>query len=324
MSSAQQFDRFVLAGSESVAPLFRGRGPLIYVLEFADGEFYVGQTVNMMQRFTSHQRTWGDITAIQLQGASLTDLNRIERDTIGQYRAMGRVLRNRSHNFGHAQPTALDDIVPVVDQKHWVLGQGTYDRSAFEEPAGRPSGPEPKMFKSTQGRMDGLNYFTVADAIVADLAAVIAEGIPDAVSTEQTYWTISDYPSTGPFGRMVTLNTGVAEVLSTSRRFQALTLTDGREVEFVPSYLNIMPDSGVPDDAPWVLEVYRSMQYFRTTPVDRLMIPAGQVGDALQFEPLKLALRELVLKLMRSGTPTRWGRFHSMELARRAYCAIVS
>ncbi|MDO5500608.1 MAG: GIY-YIG nuclease family protein [Propionibacteriaceae bacterium] len=302
-----------------MTPVFRERGPLIYVLEFAKGEFYVGKSITMTQRFASHCRTWDDITAVQVRDVPMADLDRVEREMICQYRGQQRTLRNRAHNFGHEQPSGLDQIVPVVDQKHWALGGGSYDQDAFAEAARRPEGPNPKMYASEVGQIPDPVCHTLADAVTLDLAAVISHGIPDAVSLEQSYWTISDYPSTGP-GRMATLNTGDAEILWTSREVRTWDpFEDGSDGPFLTTYLNISPDSDVPDDLPWVGRVDRSVQYYGSTAIDRLHVMAGGVHEVLEDQRVKMALRDLVLKLMRSGVPTRWGRFHSMELARRAY-----
>lgn len=323
MSASDHFDRYVLDGDWSLAPVMRGRGPLVYVLEFANDEQYVGQTVNIRQRVASHRRRWSDMTAVRVRDVPQAELARIELETISAHRASGHVLRNRAHNYGHDQPSALDDIVPVVDQKHWALGHGTYDPTVFADTARQSVGPVPKLVKSALGRLPHATFPTVADAVIADLAAVIALAIPDPVSMEQTYWTISDYPSTSR-GRMATLNTGIAEVLAISRDIFGEELPDGTVAPYLVSFVNLPANSPLPDDLPGVKWLNRDIQYFKSTRVDQLAVLLGSVGQVLEVEPVKVALRELVLDLMRLGTPSRWGRFHSQELARRAYQVAAS
>lgn len=318
MSAPPQFDRYVLADNGTFAPLFRGRGSLVYVLEFANGDQYVGLTRGMTQRFASHRRTWNDIIAIQIRNVDDAELARVERETIRSRRAAGLILRNKAHNQGHSQPSPLDDIVPVIDQQHWVLGHGSYDRAALMEAAQRPSTSHSKFINSEEARTPMGHGFTVADLAVGDLAAAIAFGIPDAVSTELTYWMISDYPSTSG-GRLVTLNVGNLQVLYVPRRPFALSDSTGDALEEHVTCLYVAADSQVDADLPGVVWIDRGYARHPQTPVDRIFLRVGMVSEVLRDQTALRAFRELVLDLMRSGTSTRWARHHSAELARNAY-----
>lgn len=318
MAAPSQFDRYVLPDDGTFAPLFRDRGALVYVLEFANGEQYVGLTRTMTQRFASHRRAWNDITAIQIRDVDEAELARVERETIRSRRAAGLTLRNKAHNQGHNQPSPLDDVVPVKDQQHWVLGDGGYDRAAFAEAAQRPSTSHSKFINSEEARIPMGSGFTVADLVVGDLAAAIAFGIPDAVSTELTYWMISDYPSTSR-GRLVTLNVGNLQVLYVPRRPWPLTDTTAGTFEEHVTCLYVAAHSRVADDLPGVVDIDRGYARHPQTPVDRIFLRVGMLSEVLRDQVALKAFRELVLDLMRSGTSTRWAHHHGAELAKNAY-----
>lgn len=314
---SDSWERYEITDADSLAPVFRGRGPGVYVLEFADGEFYVGKTTEPTARFAKHRRTWGDVVAIRVRDVAERELDRVERTTIEDRRRAGWNLRNIKHNPGHTQPAALDDVMPVVDQKHWALGHAEYDIAQFVTAATRTP-PEPvKMIESREGRTPLADGWTVADAVLRDVAAVVKRVIPEAVLTERDYWTISDYPSTAG-GRLVTLNAGDMEVLYVPRN-----PVPGEPGPVHVTVLNVAAESGLPKQVGggWVK---RNLDHYRASgPVDQVMVPVGQVSEVLEDLLAVAALRKLILTLMRSGTATKFSRWHSAEMARRAYKVIA-
>lgn len=216
------FDRFETSGLSSLTPLLRGKGGGIYVLEFSDGTQYVGQAVNFVTRMTTHRRgggnhhgPWDDIVAVSVMNVPLQEMGTWERRVIDERRAAGVVLRNKAFNFGFLGPSALDLVLPVEEQTHWATGGGDYSLSQYEEAARRPRGAEPRLFKSKDGRSRlqlGAEWrASRAEVVVAALAVILSEAVPDAPRLEADFWTLSDYPSTGG-GRYATLNVGGLEL----------------------------------------------------------------------------------------------------------------
>ena len=107
----------------------------IYVLEFSNGEFYVGQAKNVVTRFAQHR--YGNINHVDpwtgveklwfMPVPAVMSLDSIEYQEIQGFRADGKRLRNRLGNVGHDQPFSLDLEIPVEDQQAWALGDGPYD-----------------------------------------------------------------------------------------------------------------------------------------------------------------------------------------------------
>ncbi|MBB6335047.1 GIY-YIG nuclease family protein [Schaalia hyovaginalis] len=143
---------------ESVAPIFRSGARGIYVLVFANGERYVGQTIDFTHRFATHRHggrhhpPWTDIVGVEFQRIDEGDLTRVERETIAQQRALGHLLRNKTWNFDFAGASALDHWIPPLQQEHWSTGGGTHDLPAIESAAHRPQGSEPRLFTEREGR----------------------------------------------------------------------------------------------------------------------------------------------------------------------------
>ena len=86
-SPSSRFTRWVLDDATALAAILEPDRPRmgIYILEFSDGERYVGQTVDLLSRFASHRRRWpGEIVAVSFLPAERERLNQIERDVISR------------------------------------------------------------------------------------------------------------------------------------------------------------------------------------------------------------------------------------------------
>ena len=57
-------------------------GPGVYVLEFADGSEYVGQSVHPISRLATHRRRYKDIVAVRFTSVDRADLDRVEQEII--------------------------------------------------------------------------------------------------------------------------------------------------------------------------------------------------------------------------------------------------
>ena len=166
----------------------------------------------------------------------------------------------------------------------------------------------------------------MADAVCADLGAVIARAIPEAVELESIYWTVSDYPSTVG-GRLATLNVGTVEVLFIPREPYDLIRGEEERVKVHCSRLNTSAGTVISDgelQARWrtstpFISAYAYQTEYGIGPVDNMTIPTGFVGQALDHPEILQGVREFCLNLMRSSQSGIFRRWHSRELTRRAY-----
>lgn len=315
-----QFKRFKIAGLDSIAPLFpadQRRG--IYILEFANGEQYVGQALNVVTRFANHRhgsahhKPWDDIVAIQFLPVIEDHLTPIEFKHIARLRGKGIELRNKMGNFGHLQPSGLDDIMSVEEQEHWVLGQGTYGTEPFnfEEVSG-----EPKLIEKLEAKDPELLL-----RVFTDLRFALTELIPNAPELEAEYWTLSDYPSTAG-GRFATLNLGVLEFVVFPRGM--FERDDGEQDHLVS--INF-PEGTFIAEHDWTPFAEFSLLEFpeidvvcfehKLCRVDSLWMPVGQLSAFFGKSPeLKEVARAMAIELMRQNKSNLFRRWHSRSLVK--------
>ncbi len=195
--SRTEFKLWNLTETQSVAPIFADCRRGIYVLHFENGERYVGKASDVVSRYTSHRHGslhhtgWSDIVAIEFCEVPHGDLDALERETIKQNRAHFR-LRNKAHNFGHGEPSPLDDFIPTPVQEHWATGHPSYNGTEFVLASKRTKGPTPKLLAKQRGLEllpDGRHVW---EAVIDQLAWVVANVIPNAVETEGRFWSLSD------------------------------------------------------------------------------------------------------------------------------------
>lgn len=235
------YQRWPLSPGQSIAPLIQRDRRGIYVLEFANGELYVGQSVNVVSRFathvhgSSHHEPWADIIAIRFRPILEDDLDEAERSEIQRLRKTGHTLRNKAGNLGHERPAPLDKVVTIEEQHHWAAGAPNYElgrlrkRIAAGQPLHRAQGSSSSAPLSNNSASTKLAaYFAqpshqqgiwqgVHSAIIRDLGFLLKNIIPNAVDTELDHWTLSDMPSTSG-GRFASLNTGILELAYFPRR----------------------------------------------------------------------------------------------------------
>src|SRR6185312_9890835 len=92
------FSRYSMDDGVPVSMLFSMAGNEvtsgIYILEFADGAQYVGQTINIVRRYSHHQHVHGDIVAFSFAACDRELLDAYERAVIRR-QEQGHDLRNR-------------------------------------------------------------------------------------------------------------------------------------------------------------------------------------------------------------------------------------
>ncbi|MFT8396233.1 GIY-YIG nuclease family protein [Propionibacterium sp.] len=343
MAAAHELRWWSLDGATSVAPLLAvkdRRG--IYVLEFRNGERYVGKATTANGRFSSHRHgsahhtPWPDIVAFGFMPVNEGPLDQAEHAMIIQQCSQGHKLRNKVWNIGHDQPAPLDKIVSIEVQKHWATGSPTYDLEPFVEAARREPGAIPKLCTAHAGKEILENGQSAAEAVIGLLAQVVSQVIPSAVELEERYWTLSDYPQTAR-GRFATLTVGPLEIAVFPRFFRMDK--DGHEVTNgkLFSFLNAAPgtfisaeDREEDEDAEWFQETDGHPAVFsyvhgnyKLTPVDRIAFELGAFTlDDFSEEEIT-GMRKLVIDVMRNSTAMLNSRHHSHELARRVYEQIV-
>jgi hypothetical protein len=96
----------------------------VYILTFANGERFVGQSVDVVARFGTHRRTWVDIECLDFCPTLRTGLDALERAMITGQRVAGYRLRNITHSLGPLGESDLDPIVTPSEQYDWLNDDG--------------------------------------------------------------------------------------------------------------------------------------------------------------------------------------------------------
>lgn len=338
---ATEFKRWELVDPSTVAALFDGCRRGIYVLHFENGERYVGQTTDVVTRYSTHRHgskhhePWTDIVALEFLEISKGKLDGPERETIGLHRSQCR-LRNKTFNFGHSEPSALDTVVSTKVQRHWATGHPEYDVASFTATARREHGTTPKLLTKQRAQELLPDGRSISEAVVDELAQIVMHLIPNAVDTEARFWSISDYPSTGG-GRFATLNVGRLELAVFPQgvldaEVGTLTPSNGlmwflnAEIGTFINEADRRPEDDPDDDTTLLLAEVDGMPVYLeylpsyySMPVDRIFMPLGAFGvNALPPEQ-KLGARRLAIHSMRTGSARVNARSYSSELTRLVY-----
>jgi len=311
--------RWPVKGLSTISAILADQDPCgVYVLEFENGEFYVGQAKDVRKRFvnhcrdTSHHPAWTDITHISFTPHPARELNIQEATMIRHLQKEEKKLRNRSLNLFHEQESPLDKIIPPVDQFHWAdseyLDRESQELSAEDLStaiARLPGGP------SKMSRLP--DYAKCLD----DVSAFIELVLPEPLVTMESYWTISDTPSTNG-GRYYTINVGVLEMLRCLQHVEA------------PSCLNVVPLPELKDLSPGQMTIFTyegceglgantyNMRYPKAV-VTFVEYETGRLRELLEIDDQILSsARALAVALMRTGTAGMFRRWHSRELTREA------
>jgi hypothetical protein len=280
----------------------------IYVLEFANGEEYVGQTVRLLSRIASHRRRWPDLVAVRFTRVPRDRLTEIESALIVDRRDAGVVLRNIDRMTLPTAAAALDVYVTRQEQQSFLNGEigpldiGDRGQHALERIAQRRSPTK------LSARPDH-------DKIVAALAGYVRMCIPQPHLTEGRFWVVTSLPSTGrrPDWRRVsvlTIQTVETVVFGETRR--------SIEESWHPSgFLNVASHKERRVTSDLWLGGYRSVGE-----VEQIEFGTPrQLSRQLAHRDVASSARELAVGLLRKGT-SPGVRFHDRDLADDVFAAL--
>lgn len=82
--SRDTFERWSTPPGTSLGVCFKPGEPRcgIYIVEFRDGDRYVGQAIDVIRRFSDHRRRWEGIIGIQFRAVPREGLNDAERQMV--------------------------------------------------------------------------------------------------------------------------------------------------------------------------------------------------------------------------------------------------
>lgn len=270
----------------------------IYTLEFADGERYVGQTVNLLSRLGHHQRTWGDIVAVGFVECAQPELDALERRMITDTERT-HVVRNKMFAKMPGGEAALDLVVDSEDQHAWLNGVApTYPADERMQAAQRR--------QRTRRQADMLAAHPRYGEILADLTAYIELVIPWPSVTGGLYWGVTAMPSTSRSKerrRLFTLN---------APRVELLYMLEFPQQGQIVSSINLAPGHlSRRDHRNWWVRTHDSYRSYGIT--DSIELELGQMRELLSSPTVLTGARQMALGLMRRGRSS-FAKFHSDDL----------
>lgn len=269
----------------------------IYTLDFENGERYVGQTIDLVSRISSHRRRWDDIVAVSFVECGPEDLNGLERAMIADAERQHKV-RNRAFTKMPGGPSELDFVVDVQQQAEWLNGvQPAYPLDERTRAAERRQRTRKKFVELSEHP----DYPETLD----DLTAYVNAVIPWPSVTGGLYWGVSAVPGTGRTAdrrRLFTVNAHNVELLF-MLHFPKLGISE--------SYLNV--DSKVLERKDCRdLDIERT-NYRSYKDATSIFVPLGAMAELLERKSILVAARQMALGLMRRG-PSNFAKFHSDDL----------
>ncbi|MDK8652483.1 GIY-YIG nuclease family protein [Corynebacterium accolens] len=278
----------------------------IYVLEFSDGEQYVGQSVNFPSRLADHRRTYPDIVAINFCPVPARELNMAEYGEIQRRRKAGILLRNKTLLAQPLGDSPLDALIDQQVQAKWLDVEAT-DEGEVE--IGDRAVTAKKRNLSNK-KFEELRKQPGWEDILRSLSAYVAYIIPYPHLTEKKIWTVTAMPSTNRSAidrRVATLSINNVEMLflRISRNSKGGTWRPCTTLNIADTY-----------EPPAYMRGYTFRSSYRSAgPVKTILYPGDFAIDELLMEDsILLAARELALGQMRKGT-TMFSKYHSDALA---------
>jgi len=280
----------------SIADLFRpGQRCGIYVLHCCDDEYYAGQAVDIVRRYTQHRLTHEDIVWVSFMPVPRERLDSEERRVIWALESAGVRLRNISLVSVPVGETDFDLIMPVDEQKEWISGSAV-DRDSggrFDDADLR------RRYQRKFARLAAMNEY---EQILPVLQSYVKQVVPRARAGEVSFWCCSCLPPSGHAG--VTLffriNIYLQEVLTGGRDSEGL---------FFSFHVASSPlDETYGDHSEQLFEQHQGLcaddHFYPSGGSDQLRLEVGSVGDALALldDPvIRHAIKVFNLRLMRKG-----------------------
>lgn len=183
----------------------------IYVLHFATGHSYVGQSVNAYRRYLEHCRIYPNITAFSFKPIKQDkiELDAWEYNVIQELEAQAFPLLNIIHTSISYRSSDFDTIMPLEEQARWMkdLSYNAVSGERHEDEVLRTKQAERYQYQPPKDQL-------YAAQILPVLQRYIEIGIPRFGETEASYWNCSYLPSASPKNVFARLNINWQAVFS--------------------------------------------------------------------------------------------------------------
>ncbi len=291
----------------------------IYLLNFSDDTFYIGQAIDAVRRFSQHRKNYDNIIKLWFQPIRKDKLDETEQRLIQEAELSGLLLTNKTFVSNVIGNTDLDLIISYKEQTEWLEKNKSISDDGFD----LYSNIELKYkikYRQNFEKFQKLNNYVELKEL---LNIYIYKCIPANKKTEMSFWSLSCMPSTnsGTWPRFFCVNINAMEVFvlgcekKTKIPFCFLVLSN----KFNQSLMTI-------DE---LCKKYKSLEIeesdYRAAGADQIRL---QFTDLQEFKNLLLteseiitAIKEMNLRLMRKGG-TIYSPFHCFDLVKDITCTV--
>lgn len=303
-TSLSDFKR-LLVGPDLSTYLSRSKTPRrgIYILEFADGSRYVGQTKDLARRVREHRRhSAEELVAVSFAPTLIRGMHDAELRTIRWVEDAGLVMRNLADCAMPSGICLLDDVLDRAWQDRWLdapteLGGG--------ERVGVESNLRPEECPRTSADYKGLSRHPRYGEILGLLACYVHHAIPAPGATDGKFWVVSSRP-TAPQGRgshrLVTIY---------ANKYTAFTLSENIRTGRLEGQFTVSSAAFRIEQSVSMRVGFDNETAFR---VEKYGFDEGNLARHLERSELVRRARSFVLGLMRQG-PSVHARHHDYQLA---------
>jgi hypothetical protein len=306
---------FDVCGRRSIADLLpKSRDRCgIYLLEFADGLFYIGQALDVVRRFSQHSKRHGNIVRWSFRPEKRRNLDSVELELIHLAASLGLPLTNKVSPSDIVGETDLDELLAPDEQELWRANPAktsAQDVRLNLDADGSHRTRYKHEWSSFRDRDD-------LSQLLGLLRLYIHGCVPAYRRTEYSFWSVSCMPSTNAayYPRLAAVNMNIMETF--------VVFHPKHEPDNVLSFVNLSKAR--------LLEQYPSKQAFyrqypgtewwqssyRAAGEDQMSVELGNLSSAIRVlaDPaVQSAAGLLNLRLMRKGGNI-YARFHCFELA---------
>lgn len=184
----------------------------IYLLQFPDNKFYVGQAVDVVRRFSQHRKNYDDILGFSFIPTPRKLLDEIERNLIYKAEQLELLILNTVHATNVVGETDLDLILSPEQQDFWLSSPESFNCSEVSVSPITLSQAHLERFWRQFQKFKAHPLFSPASEL---MQIYLANCIPSPRRTEYSFWAVSCLPTTNhnTWPRLACVNIGVMEAL---------------------------------------------------------------------------------------------------------------
>jgi len=183
-----------ISGRNSIAELF-GKSKKrcgIYLLQFDNDIFYIGQAVEVVRRFGQHRKIHSDIVGFSFLPVSKQNLDNQERVLIQKAEINGLPITNRIHVSAIIGETDLGLILSDEEQDQWLASKEEFNR---DDVVSRITLAPEQYLRYSQAYS---HFLSRPDhtAVLKLIKKYVFSCIPACCRTEYSFWSLTCLPAT--------------------------------------------------------------------------------------------------------------------------------